>query len=220
MWFFRTRTEVTNSNSDEQILKRLLQTSTDMQILDTALFCVATADFTSTQYSLDTAEDEEHRVFHHFVQDHVNTLTCVGVSEWKVFHCHMLLSRSLTNEALVVQLANKMHEHIQQDWKPLSNTLLAPAVQSLMNNNHQLGDPVDCYTAQGILDAVNNEVTLTMRHALLDATDSACPWVKPSSSATFCFMHKTYCTTSWYSLCCLCCGLAACMHIVACLLHV
>ena len=152
--------EVTNSNSDEQILKRLLQTSRDMQMLETALARIATADFTSTDYNLDTAEDEEHRVFHHFVQDHINTLTCVGVSRWKVLHHHTLLSRSLTNEALVIQLANEMHEHIVQDWKPLSRTHLTPAVQSLMDNIHHLGDPVDCYTAQSILDAINNEVTL------------------------------------------------------------
>ena len=151
--------EVTNSNSD-YILKRLFQTSRDVQMLDTALACVATADFSSMYNSLDTAEDEEHRVFQHFVQDHLNTLTCVGATECRVLHCHKLLSCSLTNEALVVQLAIEMHEHIVQYWKPLSKTLLAPAVQSLMDNIHQLGDPVECYTTQNILDAINNEVIL------------------------------------------------------------
>lgn len=115
-------------------------------------------------------------MFQHFVQDHISTLTRVGASEWRVLHRHMQLSRSLTNEALVVKLASAMHEHIVKDWKPLSKTLLAPAVQRVMDKIHQLGDPVDCYTAQGILNAINNEVTLaksTLGHALLSWIDSA-----------------------------------------------
>lgn len=146
--------EVTHSNQEEQVLSRLLKTSRDSQLLHKLLACVATADYTSKFYSLDAAEEEEHRVFDQYIRN----LICISEDN-QVLARHRELRCMLSNEGLVVKLASKMQEYVVQQWRPKSQQVLLPIVQSIQHKVHQLGMPVKRLTPQGVLEEVNYQIS-------------------------------------------------------------
>lgn len=165
--------EVTKSNQDEHILSRLLKTSRDSQLLHKLQACVATADYTSSDYSLDTAEEEEHQVYDHFIQNHIDDLVCVGVDDQVLAH-HKELRCMVSNEALVVKLASKMQDYAVQHWKPKSSKVFIPIVQSSVRERRGLGEPVESLTLKSVLEEVKNQVTSSMLASLVALAEQHC----------------------------------------------
>jgi len=165
--------EVTKSNQDEHILSRLLKTSRDSQLLHKLQACVATADYTSSDYSLDTAEEEEHQVYDHFIQNHIDDLVCVGVDDQVLAH-HKELRCMVSNEALVVKLASKMQDYAVQEWRLKPPAVLFPIMESIDDDLHQLGKPVESLTPQTVLTLVHLKVTFFMLASLVACAKQHC----------------------------------------------
>ena len=104
-----SNSEEVTSNQEEHFLGKLSDMSRDNQLLA----CVATADYTSKYFSLDTAEAVEHCAFHHFIQE-FSTLVSCRIEDHEVEKCYEELRFMLSNEALVVKLASKMQEYAVQ----------------------------------------------------------------------------------------------------------
>lgn len=162
--------EVTYSNQEENILNRLLKTSRDSQLLHELPACVAIANYTSKYYSLDAAEEEEHRIFDQFIQGQIDTLACIGVDD-QVLARHKELRCMVSNEAL---LASKMQDYAVQHWRPKSQQVLLPIVQSIQHKLRQLGEPVESLTPQSVLQKVNQQVT-SSTPAILVVLKGQCP---------------------------------------------
>lgn len=150
--------EVTESSQDEHVVNTLLKISRDSQLLHELPACVATADYTSKYYSLDTAEEEEHRVFHKYVQD----LVSFAGDDQDVAAGFNGLWCMLSNEALVVKLARKMQDYAVQHWRPKSQQLLTPIMRGIKHKFRQVDEPVAFLTPQSVLKEVNNQVTSSM----------------------------------------------------------
>ncbi len=165
--------EVTERNQNEHVLRRLLKVSRDSQLLHELLACVATADYTSKYCSLDTAEEEEHRVFDQYIRTHIDDIVRAG-EDYHILARHKELRCMLSNEALVVNLASKMQEYAVQQWRPKSQEVLAPKMESIENDLHQLGDPVESLTPQIVLMFVTIQVMLSMLASLVALAKQHC----------------------------------------------